>query len=180
MPSVLRRRKWMPIFLVLVSLTFAVLGCGGSTDDDSRRGRVATPPDEEAVVEVPQEDKSNETDGGESASISGDADLIVENLTDDSICFLYVSPTESSDWGDDQLGESTVVDPGDSWSVYEIPTGTYDLRAEMCEGDFVEEDNVLLDEEYTWTIFIEGATGEFMVISDDYDSIKLEVPVEWV
>lgn len=178
MPSVFRQRKWIPILFVLLSLMFGVLACGGSTDDESQTVREAPPSVEEVAGEDSQEDKStgNEDEG---ASVSGDAELIVENLADDSICFLYVSPSESSEWGDDQLGDSTVIDPGDSWSVFDVPIGTYDLRAEMCEGDFVEEAGVVLDGEYTWTIFVEGATGEFMTITDDFGSVQLEVPVDW-
>ena len=178
MPSVFRQRKWISILFVLLSLMFGILACGGSTDDESQTVREAPPSVEEVAGEDSQEDKStgNEDEG---ASVSGDAELIVENLADDSICFLYVSPSESSDWGDDQLGDSTVIDPGDSWSVFDVPIGTYDLRAEMCEGDFVEEAGVVLDGEYTWTIFVEVATGEFMTITDDFGSVQLEVPVDW-
>ena len=179
MPKVIRQRKWMPILIVLLSLIFGVLACGGSSDDETRNVREAPPTLEEVAGEDPQEDKSTGTEGGETPSVSGDAELVVENLADDSICFLYVSPSESSDWGDDQLGETAVIDPGDTWSVFDVPTGTYDLRAELCEGDYVEESDVLIDGEYTWTIFIEGATGGFMVITDDFGSIQLEVPLEW-
>ena len=179
MPSILRQRKWMPILIVLLSLTFAALACGGSTDDDSQNVREAPTLVEEVAGDSSQEDKSTGTEDGETISVSGDAELVVENLADDSICFLYVSPTESSDWGEDQLGETTVIDPGDTWSVFDVPTGNYDLRAEMCEGDYVEESDVLIDGEYTWIIFIEGATGEFMVITDDFGAVQLEVPVEW-
>ena len=178
MPSVIGQRRWMPILIVLLSLMFGVLACGGSTDDESQNVREAPPTVEEIAEEDSQEEKSTGAEGG-GASVSGDAELIVENLADDSICFLYVSPTESSDWGDDQLGETAVIDPGDTWSVFDVPTGTYDLRAEMCEGDYVEEAGVFLDGEYTWTIYVEGATGEFMTITDDYGSIQLEVPLEW-
>ena len=178
MPSVIRQRKWMPILIVLLSLMFGVLACGGSTDEESQNVREAPPTVEEVADEESQEDKSTETEGGV-ASVIGSAELVVENLADDSICFLYVSPSESSDWGDDQLGETAVIDPGDTWSVFDVPTGTYDLRAELCEGDYVEESDVLIDGEYTWTIFIEGATGGFMVITDDFGSIQLEVPLEW-
>jgi hypothetical protein len=178
MPSVMRQRKWMPILIVLLSLMIGVLACGGSTDDESQNVREAPPTVEEVAEEDSQEEKSTETEDG-GATVSGDAELVVENLANDSICFLYVSPSESTDWGDDQLGETTVIDPGDTWSVFDVPAGTYDLRAEMCEGDYVEEDGVVLDGEYTWTIFVEGATGDFMTITDDFGSVQLEVPVEW-
>lgn len=178
MPRVIRQRKWMPILIVLLSLMFGVLACGGSTDDESTSVREAPPSVEEVAGEDSQEDNSTGAEGG-GASVSGDAELFVENLADDSICFLYVSPSESSEWGDDQLGENTTIAPGETWSVFDVPPGTYDLRAEMCEGYYVEEAGVVLDGEYTWTIYVEGATGEFMTITDDFSSILLEVPLEW-
>ncbi len=179
MPNVIRQRRWMPILIMLTSLLFGVLACGGSTDDESSNVREAPPAEEEAVVDDSQEEESTGTEGGETSAVSGSAELVVENLANDSICFLYVSPEESSEWGDDQLGDSTVIDPGDTWSAPDFPAGTYDLRAEMCEGDYLEESGVVLDGVYTWTIFIEGSTGDFMTIMDDYNSIQLEVPIGW-
>ena len=72
MPSVIRQRKWMPILMVLVSLMFGVLACGGSTDDESQNVREAPPTAEEVAEEDSQEDKSTGTEGG-GATVSGDA-----------------------------------------------------------------------------------------------------------
>lgn len=56
----------------------------------------------------------------------------VTNNSSITICYLYLSPSEIAEWGEDQLGEENSIPPGASFTIFEIPAGTYDLRAEDC------------------------------------------------
>lgn len=57
----------------------------------------------------------------------------VTNNSSLSIYFLYLSPTSSSSWGPDQLG-STTIPIGGSFTVYDIPPDTYDLKVTSSSG----------------------------------------------
>ena len=71
-------------------------------------------------------------DGGETGGGTGSstASLRVSNQSSISIWYLYVSPSESSSWGSDQLG-ANVLSPGESFNLTGIPCGrSYDLKVE--------------------------------------------------
>ena len=79
-------------------------------------------------------------DGSEEPSRSrsiyvGDAHLPVEvtlaNSLEESVCFLYLSPTPASTWEDDRLGRDESFDPGASL-VVDLPAGQYDVLARGC------------------------------------------------
>lgn len=78
-------------------------------------------------------------------------DLTVLNQSSETICYLYVSPSDSEDWGQDQLDES-VVNAGDSFTVFGIPPGSYDLRAESCEGSTLEDYGLDLSTDFEYTV----------------------------
>jgi serine/threonine protein kinase len=80
------------------------------------------------------------------------AKLILENRASLAICYLYVTPDSSDGWGPDQLGEDNVVDSGEDFTLTDIPPGTYDLRAESCEGKSAEHQDAEIETEFTWTI----------------------------
>jgi serine protease Do len=65
------------------------------------------------------------------------ASLEVRNGLADEVCFLRVSPSESSWWGQDELGDATLT-PGQS-VIVQVGASTYDVRASDCDGE------VLLD-----------------------------------
>jgi hypothetical protein len=59
------------------------------------------------------------------------------NLTERDVCFLYISPVESDQWGDDWLGAGTVLYPGESIVIDDVEERGYDLMAEDCENEEV-------------------------------------------
>ena len=83
---------------------------------------------------------------------SGTYSLTVINESDSSICYLYVSPDASDNWGSDQLGEDEVLDAGESFEVFNIDPGVYDLRAVTCDDEEVTRHDVDFTEDKTWTI----------------------------
>jgi hypothetical protein len=67
------------------------------------------------------------------------------------ICYVYFSPSDGDTWGDDWLGNDTLP-PGENRDI-ELPDGTYDVKAETCDGEVIEEHrNVEISGEMNWTI----------------------------
>jgi hypothetical protein len=66
---------------------------------------------------------------------AGMVQLTVQNNLGGSVCYLYLSPTESTTWGDDVLGVNTLM-PGES-DQYAIMIGNWDMKAEDCEHNEV-------------------------------------------
>jgi len=81
-----------------------------------------------------------------------EASLELINQLDVPICYVFISPAGSEDWGTDWLGENTVP-PGGSYTFY-LPAGVYDLSARDCNGDPVSEEvyGQEIRGEMTWTI----------------------------
>lgn len=89
-------------------------------------------------------------DGGIQPSGGETVTLTVFNESSEAICFVYISPSESDDWGDDVLGDD-VIEPGESYT-FEVIVGTYDLMAEGCDGNAIAvESEVDLSEPKEWT-----------------------------
>jgi hypothetical protein len=55
--------------------------------------------------------------------------VTVQNYSSQTVGYLYVSPSSSSSWGTDQLG-STTISPGNSFTLYHLEVGYYDLLIE--------------------------------------------------
>ena len=79
------------------------------------------------------------------------ASLTVINQLDIPICYIYISPAGSAEWGGDWLGGDAIA-PGSEYT-FTFPEGTYDLRAEDCNGNLLtEEYGATLSGDMTWTI----------------------------
>ncbi|GEM_PF-2024296 len=68
-----------------------------------------------------------------SSAGEGEYALVVTNGVGQRICYLYVSPSTSSDWGEDYLGENGVLENGGTFTVRVAEKGDYDLMV-MLEG----------------------------------------------
>jgi hypothetical protein len=82
------------------------------------------------------------------------ATLLVDNTSSITVCYLYVSLTTDTEWGGDQL-EDDVIMAGDTYELWGIPPGSYDLKVADCDGNelavqqgiyFAERDEI------TWTL----------------------------
>jgi hypothetical protein len=96
---------------------------------------------------------SGGSSGGSSGSGYGSL-TVINNLGGEggNICYLYISPSDSSDWGNDQLGADTIP-TGTSYTISDIPTGTYDILAQNCNDIVVgEEYGVYIDGDRTWEL----------------------------
>ena len=80
--------------------------------------------------------------------------ITVENLSSQSIYYLYASPQTSSDWEEDLLGSGTI--PSGSNKVANIDNGTdeciYDLKVKMADGKEYIQWKVNVCAVSTWTI----------------------------
>jgi hypothetical protein len=77
--------------------------------------------------------------------------LEVNNDSDDTVAYLYISPSDSTSWGDDWLG-GDMIQVGTSYVVSDIPRGVYDVKATDPDGDTVEIlYNVSLYGQNVWT-----------------------------
>ena len=70
--------------------------------------------------------------GGQSGGGSSDVAFTIVNRSPEDICYVLMSPSDSDSWGDDQLGENDLINPGDR-QTFTMPRGTYDIRAENCD-----------------------------------------------
>ncbi len=182
----LRHSRWtwlLPLSAVLIlSLACGSLGGGGEVDLEGTQSALEAT--EAALSRSATEQASSETERGQSqddssVASSGLAELVIYNDSATAVCYLYVSPTTSDEWGSDQLGPEEMIDPHTSYFVSDIPPGTYDIMAEFCDGEQVVEEGIQLEDEYTWTLYDMGLDEDFMVITDDYNSIEMEVPLDW-
>ena len=85
-------------------------------------------------------------------TIAGMGSLEVINNSGDTIYYLYISPSDSTTWGDDWLIDD-VIDAGASYMVNNIPRGTYDIKAADSDDDSIEMvHNVDLQGQKNWTV----------------------------
>ena len=86
------------------------------------------------------------------------ATLTVINDTDTEIWYVYISPSDSSDWGDDWLGDNKIV-PGDSYT-FELTEGTYDLMAQDEEhNEMASRYGEYISGDMEWRLYAEGDGG---------------------
>ena len=80
--------------------------------------------------------------------------VTVENLSSQSIYYLYASPQTSNDWEEDLLGEGTI--PAGTSKVANIDNGTnecvYDLKVKMADGREFIQWKVNVCAVSTWTV----------------------------
>jgi len=55
------------------------------------------------------------------------------------VCYVFISPANSEEWGDDWLGVDEIIPPGDS-RTFTMPAGLYDLMALDCEDNLLAEE----------------------------------------
>ena len=149
------------ILLAVCVLVLASLACnplGGSSDNATptfpptrtpgvANKPVATPVPEEATP-APTPMKATPAPDRSGSGVS----LLLTNNAGIAIYFIYISPSDAGEWGEDWLGDQ-VLEPGMSRVITDIPPGTYDLKAEDGDSETVEIAwEVDLQENVPWTI----------------------------
>ncbi len=68
---------------------------------------------------------------------TGPATIWVHNDSNESIYYIYMSPSSESVWGGDLLG-SNVLHTGSTFQLYNVPEGSWDIRVVDSSGDVKE------------------------------------------
>ena len=74
--------------------------------------------------------------------VGGDHPLVevaIENSSPDVICYAFLSPSDAENWGQDDLADEEVVDPGDATTVF-VPAGVYDVLLVACDEETLMEE----------------------------------------
>jgi uncharacterized protein YraI len=78
--------------------------------------------------------------------------LTVLNSSTQTIYLLHVSPSTSSQWGDDVLGPRTTIAPGQRFQM-QLEPGTYDMWARSPELETIATVfDVVVAANYTWNV----------------------------
>jgi hypothetical protein len=81
--------------------------------------------------------------------------LTLSNESGQTVCAVYITLSalsEEQEWGENRLQPGEVVEPGETRS-FSVPAGTYDLRAEDCEGNVIDvRRGLAVDESAKWSI----------------------------
>lgn len=138
-------RNW--IWVALAALLLAALACGGGEEPTPT---VPPPPPPTATAEPTKAPPTEEPKQPE----AGGGTLEIVNQTDEAVCYVFIAPSNSEDWGPEQLGEGNVVAAGETFTITNIPPGTYDLKAENCSNEIVARNyEVKLGAiDITWTL----------------------------
>jgi S1-C subfamily serine protease len=81
--------------------------------------------------------------GSEAVFVGDDRELVnltIENTADVEVCGVWASPVGAQNWGFEDLGPETTIPPGQSATI-EVATGLYDISADDCEGNVVQEES---------------------------------------
>jgi hypothetical protein len=125
------------ILLAFTALALAALACGG--------GETATPTTQPtpAVAEatptlMPTNTSEPEPEATpEATPEAGDASIEITNLSGVDVWYVFISPSDAEDWGDDWLGGDLIND-GQTHTISNIPEGVYDLKAADENGEAIE------------------------------------------
>ena len=79
------------------------------------------------------------------------APVVIENYLDYSICYVYINPSTSGDWGDDWLGDDETIPPGGSYTFWVNTSESIDMQVLDC-------DQTLLDVQHGTPLTSEGIT----------------------
>ncbi|HID88654.1 MAG TPA: hypothetical protein EYP52_02960 [Anaerolineae bacterium] len=74
---------------------------------------------------------------GPSGPTSGKATITLLNDSGQDICFVYISPVTSDEWGEDWLDIMEVIGPGEQ-RTFEVDPGTYDMLATDCDDNEID------------------------------------------
>jgi hypothetical protein len=87
-------------------------------------------------------------------SKEGESSLTVYNKTGVDFCVLYIRTAGGSDWGDNQVESGEKILDQNTYELNGIPEGSYDVRAEACEGSDLEaeREGVDLTDDFQWTL----------------------------
>ena len=75
------------------------------------------------------------------AAAAGDSKIVIVNQSKWAIHEMYFSPTDASEWGEDQLGKQT-INTGDKFTLTGVPCNKWDVKVVDEDGDECIVENV--------------------------------------
>ncbi len=160
--------KYRTLGLVVALLAVSTLACslfgGGETPPPIQPPTPEVPPTS-APTEPPPTSAPTQPPTPESPAGGGTATVVLVNNTDADVCYVYISPVESDDWGEDWLGAEEVVGSRES-REFTVPAGNYDMRADDC-GHYTLDQRmgVAVSGRTEWVI---GGMPESVLLQDDF------------
>ncbi|MFO8184872.1 MAG: hypothetical protein R6U39_11985 [Candidatus Aegiribacteria sp.] len=93
------------------------------------------------------------------ASVAAGTVRIVNDTGGYDIWYIFISPTNNDNWGDDWLDSDEILSSGSSVS-FNVPDGVYDIRLIDEDEDEYVRWNVDVDGPYTWNVTLSDL-GEY-------------------
>lgn len=103
-----------------------------------------------------------ETSPNQAVPDSSAAAILVNNVGNSDICYLYISPSGSQDWGEELLGQQQAINAGQSVSLQVTAAGSYDLLAQDCSQNTLAEErniNISAGSPFRWDVGYPAAAG---------------------
>jgi hypothetical protein len=145
--STVRKRA---VWIALGALLVASLACGGGGEtptlpppEPTAEPTAEPEPTEEVVIEPTKEMAPAEEEGSVGAAGEGGG-LDIANNSTAAICYLFGSLSTDTEWGPNRLGDypegaSDIILDGATYSITDVPAGTYDLQVRDCGGNILAE-----------------------------------------
>lgn len=134
------------VLIALAVLLAATLACL-PTGEEEPATQVPLPTEARATAV-----KIEPTSAPTSAPPEVGTSLTVINDSQSDIHYLYVSASNAEDWGENYLA-GAVLQPGEAFSITDIPDGLYDLKVEDQENVIVEVSwGMDIQGEMTWVV----------------------------
>lgn len=159
-PAQPEKRKGLPVWAWILGGVLAVVCCAGigivtlaSIGGEEAPTETPVPTDTPVPTVTPLPTATEEV-------VTETTTLLLDNRSDVTICYLYVAPSKSGEWGPDQFGEGVTISSDETFTLSNIPLGTYDMKIEDCSNEIIDlRYNVSLDASgYTWTVTSTQAT----------------------
>ena len=132
------------VWLAVIALILATLACGGGEETTPETPPTSEPPPTMMPTNAPRPETPTEAPEGASIEIT--------NESGKEVWHVYLSPSETDDWGGDWLGDVIILD-GETHTIYGIPEGIYDVLAADEDGEQIEVYwGVELEGDIAWNI----------------------------
>ncbi len=126
------------ILLAFTALAFATLACGGGGETPTPTTQPTPAVAEATATLMPTNTSEPEPEATpEPKQGNGGASIEITNRSGVDVWYIFISPSDAEDWGDDWLGGDLISD-GQTHTISNIPEGEYDLKAADRDGETIE------------------------------------------